>query len=88
MRDFQDTNVQRLKLLPNKTPKQDFKCSRIPREDVEIHTLPTSSKHSALTVALKPLVVDGTTINISKFSWDVRKPGHEARHHARKERAS
>jgi hypothetical protein len=49
---------------------------------------PPSRDRSALTVALKPLPVDGTTISFSAFSWAVRPPGQDARNEARKARVS
>ena len=55
---------------------------------METHTLPTSRDRSALTAALKPLAVDGTTISFSAFSWSVRPPGQDARKQTRKERVS
>jgi len=47
-----------------------------------------SRDRSALTAALNPSAVDGTTINSSPFSWAIRLPGQDARKQARKERAS
>ena len=44
-----------------------------------------SRDRSALTAALNPSAVDGTTINFSPFSWAIRPPGQEARNQARKE---
>jgi hypothetical protein len=55
---------------------------------VETHTLALSRDGSALTVALKPLPVDGTTISFSAFSWADRLPGQDARNQARKARVS
>ena len=43
---------------------------------------------SALTAALKPLAVDGTTISFSALSWAVRPPWQDARNQARKARVS
>jgi len=57
-------------------------------EGVETHTLPPSRDRSALTAALKPLAVDGTTISFSAFSWAARPPGQDARNQARKARMS
>jgi len=47
-----------------------------------------SRDRSALTAALTPSAVDGTTTNFSPFSWTVRLPGQEARNQARNEWAS
>jgi hypothetical protein len=49
---------------------------------------PPSRERSALTVALKPLLVNGTTISFSAFSWAVRPSGQDARNQARKARVS
>ena len=53
------------------------------REGVKNHT-PRSRDRRALTIALKPLAVDGTTISFSFFSWAVNPPGQVARNQARK----
>ena len=45
---------------------------------METHTLPQSWDRSALTKALKPLTVDGTTISFSASSWVVRPQGQDA----------
>jgi hypothetical protein len=47
------------------------------------HSL-SSRDRSALTDALNPSVVDGTTIKFSLFSWAVRPPGQDACKEARK----
>ena len=47
-----------------------------------------SRDRSALTEALNPSAVDGTTIKFSPFSWYVRPPGQDARIQARMAQAS
>jgi len=47
-----------------------------------------SRDRCALTAALNPSAVDGTTINFSPFSWAIRPPGQDARNQARKVRVS
>jgi len=47
-----------------------------------------SRDRSALTAALNPWAVDGTTINFSPFRWAIRPPEQDARNQARKERVS
>ena len=49
---------------------------------------PPSMERSALTAALKPLAVDGTTISYSALSWAVRPLGQDPRNQARKARVS
>jgi hypothetical protein len=60
--------------------------SRTQRSSVRVEVwkltpFPPSKDRSALTVALNPSAVDGTTINFSPFSWAVRpggpQPGQE-----------
>jgi len=41
-------------------------------------------ERSALTAALRPLAVDGTTISFSAISWAVRPPREDARNQTRK----
>jgi len=55
---------------------------------VETHTVFPVKGSSALTAALNPSAVDGTTFNFSPFSWAVRPPGQVARNQARNERVS
>jgi len=97
LRDLLDMNALGLDLLPDDalrhTPAQILHqkpqtAVLREREGVETHTLPPSRDRSALTAALKPLAVDGTTISFSAFSWAVRPPGQEARNQARKARVS
>jgi len=92
-----DMNAQGLELLPHDavrhTPAQvlhqkPHTAVLREREGVETHTLPISRERNALTAALKPLAVDGTTISFSAFSWAVRSPWQDARNQARKVRAS
>jgi hypothetical protein len=54
---------------------------------VETHTL-NPIERSALTMALKSLPVDGTTISFSAFSWAARPHGQDARNQTRKARVS
>jgi hypothetical protein len=55
---------------------------------VELTPSTPSRDRSALTVALNPSAVDGTTINFSAFSWAVRTQGQEPRNQARNARVS
>ena len=47
-----------------------------------------SRDRSALTAALNPSAVDGTTISLSALSWAIRPPGQDVRNQARKARLS
>jgi hypothetical protein len=58
------------------------------REVVETHTLLPSRDRSALSTALKPLVVDGTNFGFSGFSCAVIPPGIDVRNQTRKERTT
>jgi hypothetical protein len=55
---------------------------------VKTHTLPPSKDCNALSMALNPSAIDGTTIEFSPFSWAVRLPGQIARNQTAKVRAS
>jgi len=85
LRDPLDMNAQGLELLPDDALRHAKAqiLHQQPRtavlwelEGVETH-LPPSKDRSALTVALKPLAVDGTTISLSALIWAVRPPGQE-----------
>jgi hypothetical protein len=47
-----------------------------------------SKDRSALTTALNPSAVDGTTISFSPLSWAVRLPGQDAHNQDRKAQVS
>ena len=47
-----------------------------------------SRDRNALTAALNPSAVDGTTINFSPFIWAIRPPAQDARNRARNEQVS
>ena len=97
LRDSLDMNAQALELLPDDALRHstDQVLHLKPRtavlrerEGVETHIFPPSSERSALTAALKPVAVDGTTISFSALSWAVRPPGQDPRNRARKARVS
>ena len=97
LRDNLDMNAQGIELLPDDALRQAtaqvlHQHPRTPilreREGVETYTVPSSRDRSALTAALKPLAVDGTTISFSASSWAVRPPGQYARNQARNARVS
>ena len=48
------------------------------------HTIPPSSARNALTAALNPLAVAGTTTSFSALSYTDSWQGHDDRSHARK----
>jgi hypothetical protein len=89
--NFLDTNVQWFQLLSDDalghTPAQVLNQephTTVLREceGVETHTFPPSRDRSALTAALNSSAVDGTTINVSPFSWAAKaggpQPGQES----------
>ena len=89
LRDSLGTNVQGFEHTPTQVLHRKLHTAVLQEcEGVETHTLPPSRDRSALTVALNPSAVDGTTINFSPFSWAVRPPGQDARNQARKVRVS
>ena len=86
LHDCLDMNVQCLQLLPDDALRHS--SAQVlhqeahtmvfwERKGVETHTLTSLRDRNALTMALKPLAFDGTTISFSAFSWAVRPPGHE-----------
>ena len=93
LRDSLDTNVQGFQLLtdddirhaPSQVVYQQSQTVALrERDGVVAHTSFPSGERSELTVSRNPSAVDGTTINLSPFSWAVRPLEQDARNQTTK----